>query len=144
MKQIDKDIFIQVCNEAKSMSDAAIKLGLHFTTFKRYALLFNCYKPNQAGKGIYKKPHNKVPLSEILKGNYPQYQTYKLKARLLNNHIKEYKCECCGLTMWNNKPIPLELHHIDGNRSNHILSNLMILCPNCHAQTDSYKAKNIK
>ena len=54
---------------------------------------------------------------------------------------KEHKCECCGLISWNDKPIPLELHHIDGNHYNNDLSNLQILCPNCHAQTSNYSCK---
>jgi RecJ-like exonuclease len=40
--------------------------------------------------------------------------------------------------------IPLELHHIDGNHFNNDLSNLMVLCPNCHAKTDSYRGKKNK
>ena len=36
----------------------------------------------------------------------------------------------------------LELHHIDGNHSNNELSNLTLLCPNCHALTDNYRGKN--
>ena len=41
------------------------------------------------------------------------------------------------------KPLNMELHHKDGNKNNHLLSNLMLLCPNCHAQTNNYRAKNI-
>ena len=44
---------------------------------------------------------------------------------------------------WNGLPIPLELHHIDGNRNNHKFENLQLLCLNCHAQTDTFRAKNI-
>jgi 5-methylcytosine-specific restriction endonuclease McrA len=36
----------------------------------------------------------------------------------------------------------MELHHIDGKRTNHHLSNLMLLCPNCHSQTDTFRARN--
>ena len=36
------------------------------------------------------------------------------------------------------KPIVLQLHHKDGNNQNNSLDNLMILCPNCHSQTDNY------
>ena len=39
-------------------------------------------------------------------------------------------------------PIPLELHHIDGNNQNNNLTNLTLLCPNCHAMTDNYRGKN--
>jgi hypothetical protein len=72
------------------------------------------------------------------------YQSFKLKKRILNEGIKVAECENCNLIDWLNKPIPLELHHIDGNRYNNKLENLMLLCPNCHALTDNYRAKNIK
>ena len=36
------------------------------------------------------------------------------------------------------KEIPLEVHHVDGDRLNNELTNLQLLCPNCHAQTDNY------
>ena len=45
------------------------------------------------------------------------------------------------LSEWMGKPIPLELHHKDGNHYNNDLSNLEILCPNCHAQTDNYSRR---
>ena len=74
---------------------------------------------------------------------YNLYYEIKLKIRLLEENIKEHKCECCGLTKWNGLDIPLELHHKDGNRHNHNLENIQLLCPNCHAQTETYRSKNI-
>ena len=61
-----------------------------------------------------------------------------LKKKLFKEHIKENKCEICGITEWNNKPIICQLHHKDGNHLNNNLENLQILCPNCHSQTDNY------
>ncbi|MBK6998271.1 MAG: HNH endonuclease [Lewinellaceae bacterium] len=55
-----------------------------------------------------------------------------------------HRCENCDLTEWLASPIPLELHHKDGNRYNNAIENLLLLCPNCHALTDNYRAKNIK
>lgn len=142
---IDKQHFIDVCNTSKSMSEACSKLNIHFNTFKKYAKLFGCYKPNQSGKGINKKQNgNLIPLDEILLGKYPYYQTYKLKNRLIKDGIKMNICEICGISSWNDKPISLELHHKDGNRTNHRLENLILLCPNCHSQTETFRAKNIK
>lgn len=51
-------------------------------------------------------------------------------------------CACCRLATWLDKPIPLELDHIDGNANNQAMENLRLLCPNCHAQTPTYKGKN--
>ena len=58
--------------------------------------------------------------------------------------LKGHKCEQCGLETWLDKDIPLEVHHIDGDRLNNELSNLQLLCPNCHALTDNYRGRNIK
>lgn len=57
---------------------------------------------------------------------------------------KIYKCVMCGNEgEWNNLPLPLQLDHIDGNPKNNNLDNVRWLCPNCHAQTDTWGVKNI-
>jgi len=62
----------------------------------------------------------------------------KLKEKLLKEELIENKCAICGLSSWLDKPIILQLHHIDGNHENNNLSNLQLLCPNCYSQTDNY------
>ena len=53
-----------------------------------------------------------------------------------------HKCEKCGVSNeWNGMPLTLQVDHIDGNASNNDIHNLMILCPNCHSQTDTYGNK---
>jgi hypothetical protein len=146
MKHIDKDKFIEVCNSSATMAIACSRLDMHFNTFKRYALKFNCYQPNQGGRGTSKKNSQAVPLEEILAGLHPSYQTYKLKLRMLEAGLIEDKCEKCG---WSEKPVgakysPCELHHKDGNSHNHLRENLEMTCPNCHSLTKNYRAKNKK
>ena len=107
----------------------------------------NCYSPNQSGKGLKKTKEDgkdKIPLCEILEGKHPQYQTNKLRIRLINEGIKDEKCEVCGLEEWNDKKLSFELDHINGVRYDHNLENLRIICPNCHSQTQTYRSKNIK
>lgn len=57
--------------------------------------------------------------------------------------LRGHKCEVCGLTEWRNRPIPLEVHHIDGQELNSELDNLLLTCPNCHALTDNYRGRSI-
>lgn len=80
------------------------------------------------------------PLSKILvKGKLEN--TWRLKNRLIKEGLKKKQCENCSIVLWLDNPTPLELHHIDGDRTNNLLSNLELLCPNCHAITDNYRGK---
>lgn len=86
------------------------------------------------------------PISASLEdifANKVKVRSVTLKERLIRVGFKESRCECCGNNEWNGKPIPTELHHIDGNHDNNALENLQILCPNCHAQTDSYRGRGV-
>jgi hypothetical protein len=83
-------------------------------------------------------------LKEILVENSTFKTAYHLKNRLFREDVKQRQCENCGLTEWQTKPIPLELHHVNGCKTDNRLKNLEILCPNCHAFTDTYRAKNSK
>ena len=62
-----------------------------------------------------------------------------LKHRLIKEGYKRNVCEMCGITEWNGKPLVMQIHHKDGNTKNNCLDNLMMICPNCHAQTDNYR-----
>lgn len=135
--------FINVCKNAKSMLQAAFLLNLHYNTFKRYALQLQCFKPNQGGKNTTKYKKTKINTDDILNGKFPEFQTFKLKKRLLANNLLKNKCGICGIEEWQNKLLNMELHHKDGDSRNHNLENLQMICPNCHAQTINYRAKNI-
>lgn len=122
-----------------SVTKAAAMLGVKYDTFRKYAKNLGVFEPNQSGKGTHKKPVNKIPLKEILVGKYPHYGCSKLRKRLIDEGIKEERCETCGITNWNGTKLNFELHHIDNDRTNHLLENLKILCPNCHSQTEYFR-----
>ena len=141
MSNLSDSEFIKICNEAESMSEAQRLTGLQFTTFKVRATQLNCYDPL---KGKRHKCINDLKVFEIIKGKFPNYQPYKLKQLLFKHGIKENKCEICGISEWQGKPLQCELHHLDGNKFNHKLENLIILCPNCHSQTENFRFKQGK
>lgn len=70
----------------------------------------------------------------------------------ISQHIKTYlfkkfnnKCARCGWGKMNpyTNNIPLEIEHIDGNYKNNKEENLILLCPNCHSLTSTYKGANL-
>lgn len=135
-----------------SMTDVLIKLGIqarsgNFTTLKekikKYEIDTDHFNPLKSVANLARIKNGPLDLKDILNGNQSQYSTNVLKQRLITEGIKEHKCEHCNNSLWNGKEIPLELNHIDGISNNHFLSNLELLCPNCHAQTPTYKARNI-
>ena len=68
-----------------------------------------------------------------------------MKKKLLANGTLINKCAICNLGgIWNNKPIVLQLDHINGNHYDNTISNLRILCPNCHSQTTTFGVNNTK
>jgi DNA-binding CsgD family transcriptional regulator len=82
-----------------------------------------------------------IPLEELLVRDRRTSRGH-LKKRLLAAGLKENRCEGCGLTEWKGNPIGLQLHHKNGDGQDNRLLNLQILCPNCHAQTDTWGGRN--
>lgn len=82
----------------------------------------------------------KATLERHLKKNH-KVKSHSLRLLLIETGERKAKCEQCGRKTWNGEAIPLELHHVDGDKLNNLLENLMILCPNCHAQTPNHAGK---
>ena len=60
-----------------------------------------------------------------------------IKKRLIQS--RGHKCETCQGYTWMGKKITLEVEHIDGNTENNDFSNLLLLCPNCHSLTPTWR-----
>jgi 5-methylcytosine-specific restriction endonuclease McrA len=58
---------------------------------------------------------------------------------------REYRCQKCGNSgEWQGEPLALELEHINGDSLDNTRENLLILCPNCHSQTSTFRGRKIK
>lgn len=85
---------------------------------------------------IVTRPHG-MPMADLLVAGRARNR-WHLKTRLLNSGLKAARCEECGIETWRERPIALELHHVNGDGQDNRLENLRLLCPNCHSQTANW------
>lgn len=110
---------------------------------KSYNIDFSHFS-RKSPKGKVHKSNSKEYLLENYFCNPSKLYTGSsvLKKWLFKYNMIEEKCSQCNIgNMWNNEYLSLQLDHIDGNNKNNDLSNLRILCPNCHSQTHNYAGK---
>lgn len=68
-------------------------------------------------------------LDDIIIKNKEYLREYIIRKKLI-----KYKCNCCGLSSWQNNPLMLKLHSKNNIYTNLNLNNLEFLCPNCYSQ----------
>jgi 5-methylcytosine-specific restriction endonuclease McrA len=89
------------------------------------------------------KRKDRVPLDVILVKDSTFTNTARLKGRVLEAGLLKNECSECHLPpTWNGRPLVLRIDHINGDRGDHRLENLRILCPNCDAQTSTFAGRN--
>ena len=135
--------FIELVNDCSNISDVLKKLGYStngnswgYQIVKERMEKLNLFFTKRNSM-YYNQDNTSLPLEKILIKD-SEYNRTKLKTRLVKEGLKEYKCECCGISEWNGKPLTLQLHHINGIHNDNRLSNLQLLCPNCHSQTENF------
>lgn len=141
-RNLTKEEIVEAQGKSHSALQTARRLHVSYPTYKKYAKIHDVFKTPQWGdaKVIGPIPHGpcnpfkgKFPINEILAGKHPDFPTHRLKDKLIRSGIKEGKCEQCGYAerRLTDGKLPLLLNYDDGDRTNHKIENLIILCYNC-------------
>jgi 5-methylcytosine-specific restriction endonuclease McrA len=151
---IDKNVLQNLLDSSTSYTDVLKKLGFnthsgnHRTLNKRiqdHELCINKLNINrkQHYKNMLKK--RRTPNSKIFIKNSTYNNNVSIKKRLQKDYNIAYLCQLCGVgDLYNNKPLNLQLDHINGVNNDNRIENLRFLCPNCHSQTSNFSGRNAK
>lgn len=149
IRNLTKDEVDNLIKKSNSVTNMLKNIGIGSHTSSDYRLrIIN--KINEFGltaptpKFNSNRKFKKKPLSEILIDGPCPVSGPLLKKRLLEANLVDNRCKSCNIgPEWQNKQLTLQVDHINGHHCCNLLTNLQILCPNCHSQTSNYAgAKN--
>lgn len=148
---VSKEELSHIVSESNSYSDVLRKLELPHIggrtrdvlkeKIKLFGISIGHFKP-YSGK---RKTSKRLSYDDILVQNSSYLNLDYLKKRLIKDKLLIYECYICKNDgFYNGIPLSLQMDHINGIRTDNRIENLRMLCPNCHTQTETYAAKNIK
>lgn len=154
MKHISKEEFQNLVQTSTSIAEVLRKLQYSACSSAYKSFYAMCTKHNISYK------HFALGLSNrrnVCRGSKLSATEYADKYLVVNSHKKpdkkkliefkflQHKCygtNCPITTDWLDRPITLQLDHINGDSSDNRLINLRLLCPNCHSQTSTFAGRN--
>lgn len=141
-KLIPAEQFKQIVAESQSFAEIAKKIG--YATGSSGGVNASI----KAGILFYNLDISHLKGQYWNKGNY-HFDWMTIGTKYRSNYtsalikLRGHKCQNCGLEKWLGIPIALEGHHINGDNTDNRSENLLLLCPNCHAQTPTYRNRKI-
>jgi hypothetical protein len=146
---VPDDQFIEVIKNSISIAESLRKLGQSqfgaaYKFFKQRVKDLKIDTSHFVGKGYAKGKKREIdnkrhPLDKLLVQNSSVLFRTAFKRRLIKEGFLKENCAQCNIgTMWCDKPITLQIDHINGDCFDHRIDNLRLLCPNCHSQTSTF------
>jgi len=144
-KKVATSLLVELINQANSFLDAEKKsekiLGIKLS---RSEITRRTKKLGLCVDHFVYCSHRPPPIDKVLTKN-SQFSGTTAKKTALREGLLQYICYCCNNTgEWLGKPITLEIHHKNGDSKDHRVKNICLLCPNCHAQTDTHRGGNMR
>ncbi len=138
----DED-FAKLVSASHTVKEVAIALGYSSGRSARWRITARIERLGLSTKHFRNwVQYGAIPTEDLLVKNSP-VNNQTIKKRVLDDGLLKNECVLCGNPGFHNgQPLTLHLDHLDGDNANNELSNLRMLCPNCHAQTSTFGGKN--
>jgi len=148
----NKELLLEASANSGSLTEMLSYLNINtnsgnYQTLKKYCLLHNVPLPvyDRSQQTTAATISVTTPIEVLFSNRGVKVQGQRLRTALVEHKGREDKCEDCDIgPIWNKKTLVLTVDHIDGDIFNNVETNLRIMCPNCHSQTDNFCGKNIK
>ena len=118
-----------------TLRQASIHFGFHLSSLDKARATGKLHLPTDTIR------KNRGPraknINDYLVRNSP-IKTTHLKHRLIKEGILINVCDKCGIDEWMGFGLTLQLDHINGDNYDNRITNLRLLCPNCHSQTPTF------
>lgn len=143
-RQFTQEELEAIVASSKSNAEVARKLGYEragggtMQSINKMYKTYNLDTSHFTGQSWNKGTHDLVSFT------MNSYKKNGTSTRKVLTDLRGARCEKCGLSEWLGQPINLEVHHINGDRTDNRLENLMLLCPNCHSYTPTFTRKGDK
>lgn len=144
-----KELLEENVKNCFSFAELCRRLGLkpegsNPKTLKKKLNEFNVDYSHFTGQRWNENPNNPIYRGKYLPNlcEHSSLSSANAKELVYRLGLKKNKCEKCGLSEWQGEPLVCELHHINGDSTDNRIENLIILCPNCHSQTDNFRSRN--
>lgn len=153
----------EIASSARSISEIVRGLGLNPTSGQSHLKVRKAIKENEIfcpklrghgwNKGetratspeVDKQARSlEVPWKQVFCKNSSYDNRGEMIKKLLRDKSWVYQCNSCELFRWQGKKLSLQLNHKNGVKNDHRISNLELLCPNCHSQTTTFAGRNTK
>lgn len=138
-KPIPKEKIVRAIQETESMGKAAASLHVSYNTLKKWAKIYDVWKPRPSSAGITRT--RKVTWS----GLKPLDVELSTQKKLIKKFILPQRCSQCGESRYRKTDMlsPLILHFIDGDIHNKVPDNMRFFCYNCYFLEKDHNHKRV-
>jgi hypothetical protein len=152
MNEIDDETFKTLLQNSRNLSDFILSCGYKSNvTPVTENVIFN--RINRLGLNTEHFKRWTIENDKIFVVDSRCNNGSRIKKKLLMDFDRRYECNECknihfveqdGVLTWMNKPVKLQLDHINGVHDDNRIENLRFLCALCHAQTSTFCGANGK